>query len=258
MDGRRRGHDDGCGSFQHQSRSNLLHLRLALLQALLPAERLGNDLIEVVEPEGNVVGLMTHFASSETDEAFTRRQLETFLEATAPFPGIPRHAANSAAALTLPEARLDAVRCGIAIYGIDPFGADARTHGLRPALRWETTLARVVELRPGESTGYGRRFVAGAPTWIGQVPVGYADGFVRALTGATVVVDGEECEVVGTISMDALAVRLPARRDVGTPVTLVGGEATLERHARVAGTIAYELACGLRPGPARATRVVTP
>lgn len=215
-------------------------------------------LTELGEPGANVVGLMTHFAASEADEGFTRRQLEDFLRATAAHGGIPRHAANSAAALTFPGSRLDAVRCGIAIYGIDPFGVEPAAHGLRPALRWESALARVVELRPGESTGYGRRFIADRPTWIGQVPVGYADGFVRALSGTTVIVEGEPCEVVGTISMDAFAVRLPGRRSVGTPVTLVGGEASLERHARIAGTIAYELACGLRPDPGRATRVVLP
>ena len=214
-------------------------------------------LSELVAPRDNVVGLMTHFATSEADAAFTREQLDRFLAATAPYPAIPRHAANSAAAMTLPEARLDAVRCGIAVYGIDPFGTDAREHGLRPALRWESSIARVVRLEPGESTGYGRRFIADRPTWIGQVPVGYADGFVRHLTGTTVVVGGEPCDVVGTISMDAFAVRLPNCVETGTPVTLVGDGVTLERHAGVAGTIAYELACGFRPGPARATRVVT-
>jgi alanine racemase len=213
-------------------------------------------LSELIEPGDNVVGLMTHFAASEADEAFTRRQLEAFLAATAPYPGIERHAANSAAALTMPEARLDAVRCGIAVYGIDPFGVDGREHGLRPALRWESAIARVVRLEPGESTGYGRRFVADRPTWIGQVPVGYADGFVRHLTGTKVMVGDDLCEVVGTISMDALAVRLPGRTEVGASVTLVGDGVTFEQHARVAGTIAYELACSLRPGPARARRVV--
>ena len=213
-------------------------------------------LSELVDREENVVGLMTHFASSEADEAFTRRQLEAFLAATAAFPGLPRHAANSAAALTFPEARLEAVRCGIAVYGLDPFGVDGAERGLRPALRWESTVARAARLEPGESTGYGRRFVADRPTWIGQVPVGYADGFTRHLTGTTVLVGDDPCEVVGTISMDALAVRLPSEVEHGARVTLVGAGVTLEQHARVAGTIAYELACGLRAGPARVTRVV--
>jgi len=215
-----------------------------------------SELIPSDVSTGNIVGLMTHFAAADADDGFTRRQLDEFLAATASFGGLPRHAANSAATLAFPASRLDAVRCGIAIYGIDPFGLDARPHGLRPALRWESALARVVELQPGASTGYGRRFVAEEPTWIGQVPVGYGDGFVRALTGTTVLVGDEPCEVIGVVSMDAFAVRLPGPRPPGTRVTLVGEDVTLERHAWAAGTIAYELACGLRSGPERAIRVL--
>ena len=76
-------------------------------------------------------------------------------------------------------------------------------------LRWESYLALVKRLEPEESTGYGRRFVAERPTWIGIVPVGYADGFRRDLTGTEVVVGGSRCRVVGTVSMDAFAVELP-------------------------------------------------
>ena len=91
-------------------------------------------------------------------------------------------------------------------------------------------------------------------TWIGIVPVGYADGFRRDLTGTEVVVGGVPAPVVGTVSMDAVAVRLPERVEGGTPVTLVGDGATLERHARVAETIGYELACGIRALPGRGVR----
>lgn len=212
-------------------------------------------LSELAPPTGDVVGLMTHFATADTDPAFLRAQLDRFLQATAAYGHLIRHAANSAAALGVPESRLDAARCGIALYGIDPFGETPMRHGLRPALRWESELARVVELQPGQSTGYGRRFVAVESTWIGVVPVGYADGFARGLTGTDVVVGGEPCEVVGMVSMDAFAVRLPAPARSGTPVTLVGDGATLERHARVAETIAYELACGVRTDPSRSVRM---
>jgi alanine racemase len=85
--------------------------------------------------------------------------------------------------------------------------------------------------------------------------VGYADGFRRDLTGTEVVVGDAAVPVVGTVSMDAVAVRLPDRAERGTPVTLVGDGATLERHARVAGTIGYELACGIRTLPGRSIRV---
>jgi alanine racemase len=167
-----------------------------------------------------------------------------------------RHAANSAAAFTLPAARLDAARCGIALYGIDPAGEEAARLGLRPALRWESEIAQARKLAPGQSTGYGRRFVASEDVWIGIVPVGYADGFRRDLTGTQVLVDGRRVTVVGSVSMDAFAVLLPGPADVGAPVTLVGDGVTLEQHARVAGTIAYELACAIRSSPDRAARQV--
>ena len=138
-------------------------------------------------PDATVVGLMTHLATADTDRSFAREQLDRFLRATEPYAGrYTRHAANSAAALAMPETRLDAARCGIALYGIDPEGEDARRFGLEPALRWESELAQVRRLAPGDSTGYGRRFVATEETWIGIVPVGYADGFRRDLTGAEV------------------------------------------------------------------------
>jgi alanine racemase len=163
--------------------------------------------------------------------------------------------ANSAAALRFAEAHFDAVRCGIALYGISPFGTDPAADGLQPALRWESHVALVKRLDPGESTGYGRRFVADRPTWIGVVPVGYADGFRRDLTGTEVLVEGARCRVVGTISMDALAVVLPEPVAANTPVTLVGDGILLEEHARVADTIAYEIAVGLNTESDRARRV---
>ena len=214
-------------------------------------------LSELAVPGPTVVGLMTHLATADTDRGFAQEQLERFLRATESYAGVfVRHVANSAAALMLPETRLDAARCGIALYGIDPFGDGAARFHLRPALRWESEVAQVRRLEPGESTGYGRGFVAGEPTWIGLVPVGYGDGFRRDLTGTELLVEGVRAPVVGTISMDALAVALRAPVEPGTPVTIVGDGITLEEHARVADTIAYELACGISVVPGRSTRVV--
>ena len=213
-------------------------------------------LSELPAPTRDVVGLMSHLASSESDAAFTSRQIERFRHATEAFPQLTRHLANSAAALRVPDARFDAARCGIALYGISPFGEDPAADGLEPALRWESQLAQVKRLDAGESTGYGRRFVANAPTWIGIVPVGYADGFRRDLTGTQVRVAGELRRVVGTISMDAFAVQLDQALPVGTPVTLLGHGVAAEEHARVAGTIAYELVCGIGRAPDRTRRSV--
>jgi alanine racemase len=212
-------------------------------------------LSELPAPTRDVVGLMSHLASAEADPAFTQLQVDRFREATAQLGSLTRHVANSAATLRYAEARFDAVRCGIALYGISPFGADPADEGLEPALRWESYVALVKRLEPGESTGYGRRYVADRATWIGIVPVGYADGFRRDMTGTEVLVDGRRRRVVGTISMDALAVLLDAELPVGAPVTLVGDGVLVEEHARVAGTIGYEIAVGLNTRSGRARRV---
>ena len=203
-----------------------------------------------------VAGLMSHLASADSDPVFTELQIERFREATAGHAGLTRHLANSAGALRFPAARFDAARCGIALYGLSPFGGDAAADGLEPVLRWESCLAQVKRLDAGASTGYGRRFVADQPTWIGIVPVGYADGFRRDLTGTDVLVEGEPRRVVGTISMDAFAVELDRQLPAETPVVLVGPGVPLEAHARVAGTMNYELACGIAAGPSRARRTV--
>jgi alanine racemase len=212
-------------------------------------------LSELPAPTRDVVGVMSHLASAEADPAFTSLQVDRFREATSGLESLTRHLANSAATLRYAETRFDAVRCGIALYGISPFGSDPAADGLQPALRWESYVALVKQLEPGESTGYGRRFVADRATWIGIVPVGYADGFRRDLTGTEVLVEGERRRVVGTISMDALAVVLDRELPLGTPVTLVGDGVLVEEHARVAGTIGYEIATGFNSGSGRATRV---
>jgi alanine racemase len=199
---------------------------------------------------------MTHLATADSDPSFALAQIERFRAATEPFAHLTRHVANSAAALRIPESRFDAVRCGIALYGLSPFGTDALEDGLEPVLAWTSEISLSKLLRAGESTGYGRAFVAERDTWIGIVPVGYGDGFRRDLTGTEVRVGGEPRRVVGTVSMDATAVELDRELPPGTPVTIVGRGLPLEEHARVAGTITYELACGIDASPQRARRVV--
>jgi len=213
-------------------------------------------LAELPEPPVEVVGLMTHLATADCDEEFTRTQLARFRAATDAFSHLTRHAANSAAALRVPDARFDAARCGIALYGLSPFGTDAADDGLEPVLSWSSQISLCKLLRPGESTGYGRRYVAERDTWIGLVPVGYADGFRRDLTGTEVRVGGEPRRVVGTVSMDSFAVELDRELPVGTPVVLLGHGVSAEAHARVAGTINYELVTGIRSDPRRARRTV--
>jgi len=213
-------------------------------------------LSELPAPPAEVVGLMTHLATADSDPDFARAQLDRFRELTDPYAHLTRHAANSAATLRLPDSHLDAVRCGCAIYGLSPFNTNPVDDGLEPVLSWHSFLAQVKQLQPGQSTGYGRRFVADEPTWIGIVPVGYGDGFSRDLTGTEIRVAGEVCPVVGTISMDSFAVRLDRELPVGAPVVLLGQGVLAEAHAQVAGTINYEVVCDVVSSPLRARRTV--
>jgi alanine racemase len=209
-------------------------------------------------PRARVVGLMSHLATADetgAGEAFARRQLEQFARVADRFDGVVRHVANSAATLRFPEAQFDAVRCGIALYGLSPFGDDPARHGLEPVLSWRSYVAQAKALRAGESTGYGRRFVAETASRIGLVPVGYADGFRRGLTGTEVLVGGRRRRVVGTVSMDSFAVALDDEPE-GAPVTLIGDGVLAEEHARVLATINYEVTCGIRTGPERSDRRV--
>jgi alanine racemase len=203
-----------------------------------------------------VVGLMSHLATAdETDASFARAQVETFAAIALRFPRAVRHIANSAATLSLPAARFDAVRCGVALYGLSPFGADPAEYGLEPVLSWRSYVAQTKVLAPGESTGYGRRFVAERETRIGLVPVGYGDGFRRGLTGAEVLVAGARRRVVGTVSMDSFAVELGDEEE-GAPVTLIGEGLRAEEHARCLDTINYEVTTGIVSDPRRAERRV--
>jgi len=213
-------------------------------------------LSELPLPPVEVVGLMSHLASADTDAAYTEWQIERFRVATAPYSHLTRHIANSAGALRYPSSRFDAARCGIALYGLSPFGTDPLEDGLEPVLTWTSHIAQARLLHAGESTGYGRRYVAERDTWIGIVPVGYADGFRRDLTGTQVRVAGELRPVVGTVSMDAIGVELDRELPIGAPVVLIGHGVLAEEHARVAGTITYELLSRLNSDPTRARRVV--
>jgi alanine racemase len=255
-----------AGSNREVAQARQANLELAIADAEIPEgvrvhlkldTGMGRyGLSELPAPPAEVVGLMTHLATADTDPAFAQKQVERFREATEEYSYLTRHAANSAATLRLPDSHFDAARCGIALYGLSPFGTDPAEDGLEPVLSWQSTLAQVKRLEPGQSTGYGRRYVAEEPTWIGIVPVGYADGFRRDLTGTEVRVAGEPSRVIGTISMDSFAVELDRELPVGTPVVLLGHGVLAETHAQVAGTINYELVCGIETGPLRARRSV--
>jgi alanine racemase len=216
-------------------------------------------LVDACAADGRVdlAGLWTHFATAdEDDDAFLREQLERFAELAGPLrerhPGLILHAANSAATLRGAEFHFDMVRCGVAIYGLDPFGVDAAASGLTPAMSLHSYVADVKRYGLGEPVGYGRSWSAPAETLVGVVPVGYGDGFRRALGNRSdVLVAGSRRPVVGTVSMDNLTIELGAGSAVGAgePVVLMGTHGddavSAEELARHLGTINYEITCGI-------------
>jgi alanine racemase len=185
-------------------------------------------------------GLMTHFATAdELDSPFFEQQLQRFLPVAEEFrrlyPDAIVHAANSAAVLRSDAAHFDMARCGIAIYGLDPFGEDARAQGL-------------------ETVGYGCTWSPHAATQVAVLPIGYGDGYRRALSNrAAVLIRGRRRPVVGTVSMDNITVDVGAGTDVrpGDGATLIGTQGdervTAEELARLSDTINYEIATGITP-----------
>jgi alanine racemase len=223
-----------------------------LSEAVRVAERVAR-----AAPRLELAGAMTHLASADEDPEFTAEQLARF----DPFvrtmrerwPGIVVHAANSAATLREPASHFDLVRCGIAVYGCDPMNDDPASRGLEPALELSSYVAAVKRAAPGDSAGYGRRWVAGEETWVATVPIGYADGIRRGLTNnCDVLIGGRHYPLVGTVSMDNITVDVggsPGAVAYGDRVTIVGADGperqTAEELARRIGTINYEIVCGI-------------
>ena len=215
----------------------------------------------------SLAGVMTHFATADElgDEHFPL-QLERFSafaqEVRGDHPGVIAHAANSAATLRDPSSHFDMVRCGVAVYGLDPFQQDAAAQGLQPALSLETYVAAVKRFAPGESAGYGRSWTAGRPTLVATLPIGYGDGWRRALSNdCDVLIGGQRHPLVGTVSMDNVTVELGPGSEVrvGDQAVLIGEQSgrriACEEVARRLGTINYEVTCGLT---ARVPRQVLP
>lgn len=211
-----------------------------------------------------VDGLMTHLArADEEDLEPTRRQLDRFRELIAALAerGLRPplcHAANSAAAVRCPEARFDAVRAGIAVYGVNPCPQHLRGLDLRLALTVSSVVAQLRDVPQGEGIGYGHTWHASRPSRIAAVPIGYHDGYWRALSNrARVRVAGRLAPVVGRVSMDTTLVDVtdvPEAR-VGTEVVLVEpvADSPLSVYALAAmlETIPYEVLCRTATRPRR-------
>jgi alanine racemase len=219
------------------------------------------------DPYLELAGVWTHFATADEpddDEGYFFEQLDRFelvaAAVRAEFPEVTVHAANSAAVFRSARSHFDMARCGVAIYGLDPFQDDPRSRGLEPVLSWHSHVASVKRFPAGQSAGYGRRWKAPEDTWVGVVPLGYGDGVRRALTNhCDVLVAGRRYPLVGTVSMDNLTIDLGPQTDVepGAEAVLIGRQGEEEiRAEEIAArleTINYEITCAISPRVPRVT-----
>jgi alanine racemase len=209
--------------------------------------------------------VFTHFACADSDPEFTAEQLRMFLEGVrrlraGGFPETPLHAAASAGLLTAPDSLLNAVRCGLLLYGIAPTGLESHPlcAQLRPVLSWRARVISVRTIPKGQSVSYGARFRAARPTRVATLSVGYADGYPIGLTNrAPIALHGKLVPQIGRVCMDMLmvdATELPEVQ-VGDVATLIGQDGAasvrVETLARLLETTPHELTTRLGKRVAR-------
>lgn len=209
------------------------------------------------DPDLELAGVWTHFATAdEPDSGFFDEQLARFEPVAArikeEFPSVLVHAANSAAVFREPRSHFDMARCGVAIYGLDPFQGDPAERGLAPALSLRSYLADVKRFPAGASAGYGQKWKASEDTWVGVIPLGYGDGVRRGLgNNAEVLVRGRRYPLVGTVSMDNVTIELGPETEAepGDEAVLIGRQGEEEIRAEDLAarleTINYEVTCGI-------------
>lgn len=201
-------------------------------------------------------GVYTHFATADDEQhPFFYTQQERFrkwlmwLYDRGVHPDVI-HVSNSAGAMRLPDNSFSYVRLGISMYGLKPSDDITLPFELKPAFSLHSQLVHVKQLKPGDTISYGATYTAKDKEWIGTVPIGYADGWIRRLAKeGRVLIEGEYAPIVGRICMDQCMVRLPEKYPIGTKVTLIGEQAghsiTMDEIAQQLETINYEIPCNL-------------
>ena len=198
-------------------------------------------------PMVEVEGIFTHMATADCDKEYLDYQIQNFkhLISNLDLSGVKYVHLENTATLLQKEFDFDhAIRLGIGLYGVNP---DAEfipiDFALKPALKLLSNLVQVKQIKKGDKVGYGSTYEAKNDEWIGVVPIGYADGWIRSHQGRCVIVEGYECEIVGRVCMDQMMIRLPKKFPMGTKVTLIGDGMPVERVAKEIGTISYEILC---------------
>ncbi|MDF2556891.1 MAG: alanine racemase [Bacillales bacterium] len=214
-----------------------------------------HEILNLIDSEiFELEGVYTHFSTAdELDETYVHEQVEIFKKIIDSMPCKPPmiHCSNSAAALRFENIRFTAVRFGIGMYGLTPAVGikNLLPYELKPALSFHTRLSQIKKVTAGSRISYGARYQSKEDEWIGTLPVGYADGWLRKLTGQEVLVNGKRVPIVGTICMDQCMIRLPFEIENGTQVTLIGkngnNNISVEEVAERLDTINYEVVCGI-------------
>ncbi|MDE5976876.1 MAG: alanine racemase [Turicibacter sp.] len=198
-------------------------------------------------PMVEVEGIFTHMATADSDVDYLAYQVQCFqhLITNLDLSHVPYiHLENTATLLQKAFEFDHGIRLGLGLYGINPDDEFIPLDfELKPALRLFSNLVQVKQIKKGDKVGYGATYKAQDDEWIGVVPIGYADGWIRAHQGRCVIVDSYECEIIGRICMDQLMIRLPKPFPMGTIVTLIGEGMPVERVAHEIGTISYEILC---------------
>lgn len=213
------------------------------------------EFLEKYPNEFDYEGIFTHFSTADSsDDTYFEMQLNKFQNLMEVVKKRPKyvHVANSAASIWHKKCGGDLVRLGIGMYGLNPSGKEVdlpEDMQIKPAFSLSSELVAVKKVHAGDSISYGTTYTAEKDEWIGTVPMGYADGWLRRMQGSKVLVEGHECEIVGRICMDQFMIRLPYKMDIGKEVTLIGENngkiKTAQDAADFAGTIHYEIVCSI-------------
>jgi alanine racemase len=241
---------------QRQQKKARIHLKVdtGMGRIGVRPEEIGELAAKIAELPGLVIeGMFSHFATADSkDKTYTKAQLAAFKEAIAAVEGRGiklslKHIAESAAILEIPEAHFDMVRAGVIQYGLWPSEEVTHPIDLQPVMSLKAKVVWVKTLQPGESIGYGRQFTAKRESRIATLPIGYADGYIRAYgKEGFVEIHGQKAPIAGRVCMDQVMVDvtdIPGVQ-IGDEVTLFGSDSlTIDEVARWGNTINYEVPC---------------
>jgi alanine racemase len=217
-------------------------------------DRVG-DLVKAIDQAQSLTlaAMWTHFAVADEDDQFTRTQIELFDDAIAKYDVAMTHLANTAGAVLFPEARRSLCRIGLGTYGLHPCPGTIGEIELRPAMRLVTHVSHVQRLAAGERPSYGRVTSLDKPANVVTAPIGYADGFTRALTrNGSALIGGRRYPLAGMVTMDQIVINVGDDEcDIGEEVVLLGiqgdHEITADEWAKELGTISYEVVSSIGP-----------